>query len=357
MFSPENTTLTTVALEQNLDGVAVTYVDTQPGISFNYNPTDKVWNQVNLTDGTATYTTAREVVLTAVTEFPSVVVSGNKITGYYTDCFDNQIKYRTKDDQFITTKKWKDIALAIANNTFSELYYYKADTRTRIVYDYIASVTPTPLPYLYTNIPFINGVATVTLPDSNAVFVGGGGKTLDYDTIVKNYRILVTDQVLTAYGPKIPPFAPLEIEFAPSENYNDGLGVYGKDLDGNFIIGPNSFGPNPGRSISTSTDGRTLTIKLDFTTGPPVNGAGGDFYWTNRGTTFFASIQANYVAGQTYHINVDNDWNSGRNQLIKYTNLTKYQKDYLVQWINSNSDKVTWINNVLEAVDWENSNL
>jgi hypothetical protein len=346
MFSPENTTLTTVGLEQNLDRVAVTYVDTQPNAGFSYDP-NKGWLQTagSGSSGAATYTTAREVILTAVKDVPSVIVSGNKITGYYTDCFDNQIKYRTKDDQFVTTKKWKDIALAIANNTFSELYYYKADTRTRIIYDYVASVSPSPLTMTYLNVAFVNGVATVSLTDANGLFVGGADKTYDYATILSNCRVIVTSGGTCKYTEK------LEIEFAPSENYNAGAGVYGKNNSGQINVGSNSFTNNPGRKIVTSSDGKTLTFTLDLSN-TTLYGDG-----SMSVGTFYAAISANYVTGQTYHINVDNDWNSGRNQLIKYTNLTKYQKDYLVQWINSNSDKVTWINNVLEAVDWENSNL
>ena len=57
-----------------------------------------------------------------------------------------------------------------------------------------------------------------------------------------------------------------------------------------------------------------------------------------------------------YGINVDNDWMSGRNQLIKVTNLTRYQQNLLVQWINNNSDKLPWANNIFEVLDMENYN-
>lgn len=142
------------------------------------------------------------VTVTAVTPNITVNVSGNTITGYYSDAFDNQIKYRTVDDKFITVTKWYEIAYAIANETLSELYYYHADTRSRITYSYVA----------------------------------------------------------TANG--------------------------------------NS---------------------------------------------------------QTYTINLDNDWLAGRNQLIKYCNLNRYQQKILMQWINNTGDKVPWLNNVLSIIDWENS--
>jgi len=60
---------------------------------------------------------------------------------------------------------------------------------------------------------------------------------------------------------------------------------------------------------------------------------------------------------QSYTINVDNDWLTGRNRLIKYVNLPRYQQKILVQWINNNGDKVPWTNNLLDSIDWENSNL
>jgi hypothetical protein len=345
MFSPVNTTLTTVGLEQNIANVAVTYVDTQPNTGFSYDAGKSKWQQFNGPGGTATTTETKAVILTAVTAFPSVTVSGNRITGYYTDCFDNEIKYRTKSDTFVTTKKWKDIAMAIADNTFSELYYYKADTRNRIIYDYIASVSPSPLTMSYLDVPFVNGIATVSLTDLNGLFVGGANTQMDINTLTNNYRIIITNGGTCKYGEN------LELEFAPSENYNSGNGVYGV-YGGKIISGPNSFIQNTGRKIVSSSDGRTLTFTLDIANTTSLYADG-----IMSVGTFNAAISAKYVTGQTYHINVDNDWNSGRNQLIKYTNLTKYQKDYLVQWINSNSDKVTWINNVLEAVDWENSNL
>lgn len=349
MFSPVNTTLTTVGLEQNLDKVAVTYVDTQPDTS-------------GIAGAPTTITVARDVTLTAVTNFPTIVVSGNKITGYYTDCFDNTIKYRTKDDKFVTTKKWTDIAMAIADNTLSELYYYKADPRTRITYNYVASVSPSPLTSTYLNVPFVNGVATVALSDINGLFVGGVNTKYDYNTVISNCKVTVKDAGGLISDLKYT--ENLELEFAPSTYYNHGDGVYGAgyiivDVYGNSESrneGPNSFRLNPGRKIVTNSDGRTLTFTLDMSNAGRV---GLDFYGDGfiAPGTFYADIIVNYVTGKTYNINVDNDWNKGRNQLIKYTNLTKYQQEYLVQWINSNSDKVTWINNVLEAVEWENNNL
>jgi hypothetical protein len=151
--------------------------------------------------GAPTLATMYPVTITTTQPDPTVATAGSTITGYYSSAFNNVIKYRTVDDQFKEVTRWRDIAVAIADQTLSELYYYKADTRARIVYSYTASA-----------------------------------------------------------------------------------------------------------------NGHT----------------------------------------QTYTVNVDNDWMTGRNALIKYTNFTRYQQKILVQWINNNTDKVTWLNKVLEAIDWEN---
>jgi len=190
MFSPPNTTLTTVSENQNVRHNILYIEDTTP----TYGATGV---------GVSTGGIAHHAVITTTMPNPTIVINDNTITGYYTDPFDNTISYRTVDDKFVTVKKWQDIAMAIANGTLSELYYYKADPRQRIVYTYTAS-------------------------------------------------------------------------------YSDHT--------------------------------------------------------------------------KEYQINVDNDWMAGRNQLIKVTNLSRYQKDLLVQWINNNSDKAPWANNVLNILDIENYN-
>lgn len=185
-FIPSTTQLNTVNELKNLSHT-ITYVETT-GAS-------------GVGGGSSTF---YPVAITTTMPNTTINIAGDTINGYYSDAFNNEIKYRTVDDQFVTVNKWQDIAYAIAAESLSELYYYKADTTTRIVYNYIA----------------------------------------------------------TANG-----------------------------------------------------------------------------------------------QSQTYTINVDNDWTFGRNQLIKYTNFTKYQQKILVEWINSNIDKVKWLNNVIEVIDWENNNL
>jgi hypothetical protein len=184
-FYPTVTTLNTINELKNLSHT-ITYVET--------------------TGATGVVGSDVSYPVTVTTSMPNntIYVVDNSISGYYSDAFNNEIKYRTVDDKFVTVNKWQDIALAIASGSLSELYYYKADTTNRIVYTYTA----------------------------------------------------------TANG-----------------------------------------------------------------------------------------------HSQTYTINVDNDWTFGRNQLIKYTNLSAYQQKILVEWINNNIDKVKWLNNVVDVIDWENSNL
>jgi hypothetical protein len=144
------------------------------------------------------------VTITTAQPNSTITVNNNTITGYYSDAFVNEIHYRTVDDRFVVVPKWQDIVYAIAAGSLSEIYYYKADMTTRIVYTYTAT----------------------------------------------------------------------------------------------------------------------------------ANGQSKD-----------------------YIINVDNDWQFGRNRLIKYTNLTRYQQKILVEWINNNAGKVIWLDNIVQAIDWENNSL
>jgi hypothetical protein len=66
----------------------------------------------------------------------------------------------------------------------------------------------------------------------------------------------------------------------------------------------------------------------------------------------------NYTAtanGETkaYTINVDNNWTFGRDMLVRYVNITKYDA-VLITWINSTGSKVTWTNSSGKTTDWVN---
>jgi hypothetical protein len=191
MFSPPNTTLTTVHEDESFR-VGIAYVaDTTP----TYGAT-----------GIGVSTGGQSYPVTITTNMPNstVNISNNTISGNFTGAFNNTISYRTVDDKFITVSKWQQIADAVVNKTLSELYYYRADPRPRIVYNYIA----------------------------------------------------------TANG-----------------------------------------------------------------------------------------------HSQTYYINVDNDWMTGRNKLIKNTHFDRYQQKILVEWINNNTATIPWLAETLTSLDWENENL
>jgi hypothetical protein len=116
-FFPLNTVLNTVNEFTNLSHT-ITYTETigatglSPGIITSY-----------------------PVTITAVTPNNTIIVAGNTISGYYSEAFVNDIKYRTKSDTFVNVPKFKDIN----TETLSEVIYYYADTTTRKVFQYTAT--------------------------------------------------------------------------------------------------------------------------------------------------------------------------------------------------------------------------
>ena len=114
MFTPTDATLTTINENVNFS-FSITY--TLPAIP-------------PLT-GTTSYT----VVITKLEQNPStVIVSGNNISGYYHDSFDNNITYRTKQDTFVTVNKFDEID----TTTLLEMISYSADTNHYKNYTYRA---------------------------------------------------------------------------------------------------------------------------------------------------------------------------------------------------------------------------
>jgi len=79
------------------------------------------------------------VTITASESNPTIVISGNTISGYYSDVFVGEIGYRTVDDQFITVDNWQDVEDAVNDGSLSEIYYYYADQAINYVYTYTAS--------------------------------------------------------------------------------------------------------------------------------------------------------------------------------------------------------------------------
>lgn len=143
---------------------------------------------------------SQPVTITATTPNDTVSVSGNTISGNYTNVFNNEIKYRTHDDKLITVDNWRSVVNAIANHTLFEIYSYTRD----------------------------------------------------------------------------------------ADQYKD------------------------------------------YT------------YTATAGTETF-----------TYTIVVNNNWSAGRNQLVKLTNFTSYQQQFLIKWINNYQGTVSWKNYIEKIIDWE----
>lgn len=78
-----------------------------------------------------------DVVITSLQplEEPStVIISGNTISGYYRDSFEDNMMYRTPNNQFISTKKFEQINVA----DLSEMISYKANLSRQKIFSYRA---------------------------------------------------------------------------------------------------------------------------------------------------------------------------------------------------------------------------
>jgi hypothetical protein len=65
---------------------------------------------------------------------PTIVISGNSISGFYIDSFENTITYRTEDGQFPVVEKFSEIDL----NALYEMISYKASTVLTKTFTYTA---------------------------------------------------------------------------------------------------------------------------------------------------------------------------------------------------------------------------
>ena len=76
------------------------------------------------------------VTITAVETNPAtIIISGNSISGYYTDSFNNIITYRTQDGQFPVVSKFNQIDL----NKLYQMISYKASTVLSKTFTYTAT--------------------------------------------------------------------------------------------------------------------------------------------------------------------------------------------------------------------------
>ena len=89
---------------------------------------------------TITYTdddtmTSYPVTITAVETNPNtIVISGDTISGYYQDSFNNTITYRTSEGTFPVVSKFNQIDI----NKLDEMISYKASTASSKVFTYTA---------------------------------------------------------------------------------------------------------------------------------------------------------------------------------------------------------------------------
>ena len=79
--------------------------------------------------------TSYPVTITAVETNPNTIsISGNIISGYYQDSFNNTIKYRTPEGTFPVVTKFNQIDL----NKLDQMISYKASTVTTKIFSYLA---------------------------------------------------------------------------------------------------------------------------------------------------------------------------------------------------------------------------
>jgi hypothetical protein len=118
-FLPTNTVLGTTDEFKNIS-YTVTYEQTSGGVG-----------------GSPGTTTTYSVTLTAIDANDTINVTGNTISGYYSESFVHDIQYRTPEPnhEFINVEKFEQID----KTKLSELIYYKADIRRSRDYQYLAS--------------------------------------------------------------------------------------------------------------------------------------------------------------------------------------------------------------------------
>lgn len=118
MFTPLETNLGTINEESNFS-FSVTYeYETLPDPEFPELPTETIIYPVVII--------AEEIV-------PTVLVSGNIISGYYTDSFNNTIQYLNQGKDLVTTDKFGKIV------NLYEMVKYGADQSRTKVFNYTAN--------------------------------------------------------------------------------------------------------------------------------------------------------------------------------------------------------------------------
>lgn len=79
---------------------------------------------------------------------------------------------------------------------------------------------------------------------------------------------------------------------------------------------------------------------------------------TTQSTTYTYVARAysgsTVIATQEYTVVVTNNWSFGRNQLVKYTNPSKYN-EIKVSWVNDSGQTIPMLNSNNEPITWENN--
>ena len=109
-FYPTNTVLNSVDEFKNISH-RVTYIGYVGSVGTNY-----------------------PVTITPIDANSTVNVSGDTISGYFSDSFTNDISYRTKQDTFETVNKFEQIN----NEELYGIYHYDANTINSVTYSYLA---------------------------------------------------------------------------------------------------------------------------------------------------------------------------------------------------------------------------
>lgn len=96
-------------------------------------------NELDVINHVITYTDelsiSYPVVVTTTQPNGTVLLSGNTISGYYSNVFSTTIDYRTKQDTFVQVYSWNDIV----NSELYGIYHYHADPTIRRTYTYTAT--------------------------------------------------------------------------------------------------------------------------------------------------------------------------------------------------------------------------
>lgn len=77
------------------------------------------------------------VTVVAEISNPTIIVSGNSISGSYTEAFEHFVRYRTNQDTFKEVRRFREVNL----EELYGIYHYEADRTLQIIYNYTATAS------------------------------------------------------------------------------------------------------------------------------------------------------------------------------------------------------------------------